>query len=54
MEVFHSSPSSPDEQWQMTYPQSSSCFREGQNVAVLDTVKNVREIGRLSSGKMKG
>jgi hypothetical protein len=53
-EVFHTTPGSPDEFWQMIYPQSSSCFREGQNVAILDTVKNVRELGRLSSGRMKG
>jgi hypothetical protein len=53
-EVFHSSPSLSDEIWQMIYPQSSSCFREGQNVAILDSVKNVRELGRLTSGKLKG
>lgn len=38
----------------MIFPQSSSCFREGQNVAALDTFKNVREIGRLTSGKLTG
>ena len=53
-EIFHSTPSSGDEVWQMIYPQTSSCFREGQNVSVLDTWKNVREIGRISSGKLKG
>lgn len=53
-EVLFSTPSSPDELWQMISPQTSSCFREGQNVGLLDTIKNVREIGRLSSGKLTG
>lgn len=53
-EVFGVTPSSGDEVWQMIYPQTSSCFREGQNVGILDTFKNVREIGRLTSGKLKG
>jgi len=53
-EVFGATPSSIDEVWQMIYPQTSSCFHEGQNVALLDTYKNVREIGRLTSGKLKG
>ena len=53
-EIFHATPASFDEIWQMIYPQSSSCFREGQNVGILDTIKNVREIGRLTSGKLTG
>lgn len=53
-EVFQATPSSYDETWQMIAPQSSSCFREGQNVGILDAVKNVREIGRLASGKLTG
>ena len=53
-EVFHSSVSSSDELWQMITPQSSSCFREGQNVAALETFKNARETGRLTSGKLSG
>ncbi len=53
-EVFRATPSSGDEIWQMIYPQSSSCFREGQNVGILDATKNVREIGRLTSGKLTG
>ena len=53
-EVFHATPGSADEFWQMIYPQSSSCFREGQNVGILDAVKNVREIGRLTSGRITG
>ncbi len=52
-EVFHSTPGNLDEKWQMIYPQSSSCFREGQNVGLLETVKNAREMGRLK-GKLKG
>lgn len=53
-EVFNSTPSSPDEKWQMISPQSSSCFREGQNIGLLETIKNAREEGRLTSGKLKG
>jgi hypothetical protein len=53
-EVFNAAPSSPDELWQMISPQSSSCFREGQNIGLLETVKNVRELGRLKTGKLKG
>ncbi len=53
-EVLNSMPSSPDEKWQMIYPQSSSCFREGQNVGILETIKNSRETMRLANGKLKG
>jgi len=53
-EVFRSSPSSIDEKWQMISPQSSSCFREGQNLGILETAKNVRELGRLTGGGLKG
>jgi hypothetical protein len=53
-EVLHSMPASPDEKWQMVYPQSTSCFREGQNVGVLETIKNARETMRLVNGKLKG
>ena len=53
-EVLHTMPSGPDEKWQMIYPQSSSCFREGQNVGILETVKNARETMRLANGKLKG
>lgn len=53
-EVLHTMPSGPDEKWQMVYPQSSSCFREGQNLGLLETVKNARETMRLANGKLKG
>ncbi len=53
-EVLHSMPSSPDEKWQMIYPQSSSCFREGQNLGLLETIKGTRETMRLVNGKLKG
>ncbi|MBX9766211.1 MAG: hypothetical protein K2X47_02980, partial [Bdellovibrionales bacterium] len=53
-EVLRTMPSSPDEKWQMVYPQSSSCFREGQNLGLLETVKNARETMRLVNGKPKG
>ncbi|MGE0631484.1 MAG: type IV secretory system conjugative DNA transfer family protein [Pseudobdellovibrionaceae bacterium] len=53
-EVLRTMPSGPDEKWQMIYPQSSSCFREGQNVGLLETVKNARETMRLANGKLKG
>ena len=47
-------PSSPDEKWQMIFPQTSSCFREGQNVGLLETIKHSRESMRLVNGKLKG
>lgn len=53
-EVLKTMPSSPDEKWQMIYPQSSSCFREGQNIGVLESVKNARETMRIANGKLKG
>jgi hypothetical protein len=53
-EVLHTMPSGPDEKWQMIYPQSSSCFREGQNIGLLETIKNSRETMRLANGKLKG
>lgn len=53
-EVLKTMPASPDEKWQMIYPQSSSCFREGQNIGVLESVKNARETMRLANGKLKG
>jgi Type IV secretion-system coupling protein DNA-binding domain len=53
-EVIHSLPSGVDEKWQMIYPQGSSCFREGQNVGILETVNNARETMRLANGKLKG
>ena len=53
-EVLHSMPNSPDEKWQMIYPQASSCFREGQNVGLLESVVNARETMRLVNGKLKG
>jgi len=52
-EVAHSVPGDPDEKWQMLYPQSSSCFKEGQNVGFLETVQGVREEQRLF-GKPNG
>ena len=51
-EVFQSVPTFSDEKWQMIYPQSSSCFREGQNIGFL-RVKRVSEMGRLWNGKLK-
>lgn len=51
-EVFQSVRSDADEQWQMVYPQASSCFREGQNVGILQGL-GVNELGRLTSGKLK-
>ena len=51
-EVFQSVPTFSDEKWQMIYPQTSSCFREGQNIGFL-RIKGVSEIGRIWSGKLK-
>jgi|GEM_PF-802727 len=52
-EVYHSIPGDPDEKWQMLYPQSSSCFREGVNIGFLETVQGIREEQRLL-GKPNG
>jgi len=51
-EVFQSAPASPDEKWQMVYPSSSQCFREGQNVSFLDTAALANDRGRLR-GRLK-
>jgi hypothetical protein len=53
-EIFHTTPNSIDEEWQMITPQSSSCFKEGQNVAILETAKQVREEKRITTGKYSG
>jgi len=53
-EIFNSTPTSKEEKWQMISPQTSMCFREGQNVGFLENFNNVRELGRLKNGKLKG
>ena len=45
-DVFHSIASNHSDKWQMIYPQTSSSFKEGQNIALL-RLKQVNEIGRL-------
>ena len=51
-EVFRSTSTSPLEKWQMMYPSTSSCFREGQNVGLLEAPLLVNERGRLT-GRLK-
>lgn len=53
-EIFNTVPSGMDDQWQMITPQSSSCFKEGQNVQILETIKQVREERRLVTQQTKG
>ncbi len=53
-EVFMATPAHPAEKWQMISPGSSSCFREGQNIGILETIKHNNELGRLYTGKLKG
>ena len=53
-EVFQSTPTFPDEKWQMITPQSSACFREGENVLPLETFKRATEIRRLAGAPPKG
>jgi hypothetical protein len=53
VEVAHTVPGDSDEVWQMLYPQSSSCFKEGENLAWLETVGGVREEQRIL-GKTNG
>lgn len=45
-DVFRSVSSSATDKWQMIYPQTSGCFREGQNIAYLRR-QWVNETGRL-------
>jgi hypothetical protein len=52
-EVSHTVPGDADEYWQMLYPQSSSCFREGENLGFLETARGVREEQRIA-GKPNG
>ena len=53
-EVFRSTPTNSDEKWQQISPQSSSCFRESENIASIENINNTRELGRLSGGWIKG
>lgn len=53
IEVSHTIPGDLDEVWQMIYPQSSSCFKEGENIGFLEAIKGVREEQRLL-GKPNG
>ena len=53
-EVFQSTPTFPDEKWQMIFPGTSQCFREGQNVGFLETAMRVNDSGRVLKGKLKG
>jgi len=50
-EVFQATPSALFEKWQMIYPNKTSCFREGQNMSLLEMPLNVNEIGRLKKLK---
>lgn len=47
-EVYRSVAVHPDEKWQMIFPKSSNCFREGQSVGKLETIDGVNEIGRIA------
>jgi hypothetical protein len=53
VEVSHTIPGGPGETWQMLYPQSSSCFKEGQNPGLLELTKGLREERRFT-GKPNG
>ncbi len=52
-EIFRSSPSSPDEKWQMIYPNSSGAFRRGQNLSWV-AINQANERGRVGFGKERG
>jgi hypothetical protein len=47
IEVAHTIPGGPGETWQMLYPQSSSCFKEGENPGILELTKGLREERRV-------
>ncbi|MFK7824488.1 MAG: TraU family protein [Oligoflexales bacterium] len=51
-DVFRSVSSNWSDKWQMIYPQLSSSFKEGQNIAVL-RVNAVNELGRFSGKPTK-
>ncbi len=53
-DVFDSTPSHPGEKWQMISPQSSACFREGENMSFLEMFKHATELRRLGGGPPKG
>jgi hypothetical protein len=53
VEVAHTIPGGPGETWQMIYPQSSSCFKEGENPGLLEVTKGLREVRRVL-GKPEG
>lgn len=53
-EVFLATPSHGEEKWQMISPQPSSCFREGENAALLETTRGVNEVGRLTGASVRG
>ncbi len=53
-EVLQSTPTFPDERWQMIKPQTTQCFREGENVGSLELLKSVSDIGRLQGGPIRG
>ncbi|MGE3682698.1 MAG: hypothetical protein AB7G93_13315 [Bdellovibrionales bacterium] len=48
-EVYQSSAIHPDEKWQMIHPQTSTCFREGQTLGLLENYNGVNERGRFLS-----
>ena len=51
-EVFQSVPTTFTDKFQMIFPQSSSSFKEGQNIGIL-RAKRVSEMGRLWNAKPK-
>ncbi|CAM6053763.1 unnamed protein product [Sphagnum tenellum] len=52
-EVTHTIPGAVDEKWQMIYPSTSSCFKEGENPGFVETVRGAHEASRLTAGKLK-
>ena len=53
-EVFGTVPVGMDERWQMLDPSPSQCFREGQNVAALESFGLVNDRGRMMGQRPKG
>jgi len=52
-EVFQGTPGGGDQKLQMITPQSTSCFREGQNMGILEIPKNVNEVKRMMGIDLK-
>ncbi len=54
VEVFKNMPADPSEKWSMLSPNSSSCFREFENIGGLETIRQANNRGRLVKKNLQG